>query len=54
MFSSGIKRGPFSPEEDFGTAPAKIPRIDEPKRGIYGFRFVLHLHLRIPIGIFFF
>ncbi|XP_040204550.1 grainyhead-like protein 1 homolog isoform X3 [Rana temporaria] len=30
--SSGMKRGPFSPEEDFGTAPAKIPRIDEPKR----------------------
>ncbi|XP_077344894.1 grainyhead-like protein 1 homolog [Lithobates pipiens] len=30
--SSGMKRGPFSPEEDFGTPPPKIPRIDEPKR----------------------
>ncbi|KAM5163302.1 grainyhead-like protein 1 homolog isoform 2-T2 [Mantella aurantiaca] len=31
--SSGVmKRVPFSQEEEFGTPPTKIPRIDEPKR----------------------
>ncbi|KAM9317262.1 grainyhead-like protein 1 homolog [Gastrophryne carolinensis] len=30
--SSGMKRVPFSPEEEFGTPPAKLPRVDEPKR----------------------
>nr|AAI69982.1 Grhl1 protein [Xenopus laevis] len=28
----GMKRLPFSPEEDFNTPPAKLPRVDEPKR----------------------
>ncbi|XP_068136413.1 grainyhead-like protein 1 homolog isoform X2 [Hyperolius riggenbachi] len=30
--STGMKRVSYSPEEEFGTPPPKIPRIDEPKR----------------------
>ncbi|XP_053565672.1 grainyhead-like protein 1 homolog isoform X2 [Bombina bombina] len=30
--SSGMKRLPFTSEEDFTSPPVKIPRIDEPKR----------------------
>ncbi|KAM4771935.1 grainyhead-like protein 1 homolog [Rhinophrynus dorsalis] len=30
--SPGMKRVPFSSEEDFTTPPAKLPRVDEPKR----------------------
>ncbi|XP_018121427.1 grainyhead-like protein 1 homolog isoform X6 [Xenopus laevis] len=30
--SPGMKRLPFSPEEDFTAPPAKLPRVDEPKR----------------------
>ncbi|CAJ0967803.1 unnamed protein product [Ranitomeya imitator] len=34
--SSGMKRVPFSQDEDYTAPPAKMPRVDEPKRGMSG------------------
>jgi len=34
FFSSAMKRLPYS-EEEFGSPPNKLARMDEPKRGVF-------------------
>lgn len=39
-FSSGMKRLPYS-EDEFGTPPNKLAKVDEPKRGVQHYFAVL-------------
>ncbi|XP_075454461.1 grainyhead-like protein 1 homolog isoform X1 [Ascaphus truei] len=42
--SSGMKRVPFASEEDFTTPPAKMSRVEEPKRGGSGNSQTIAIH----------